>query len=62
MKGRLLPLITSVEMESLLTMLDTIESNVSKKLKPERKLARIWREIQGTNNREGLSDPMDNIL
>jgi muconolactone delta-isomerase len=62
MKGRLLPLITNVEMESLLTMLETTESNVSKKLKTERKLARIWREIQGTNNREGLFDPMDDIL
>ena len=62
MKGRLLPLITNVEMESLLTMLETTESNVSKKLKTERKLARIWREIQGTNNREGLSNPMDEIL
>jgi len=40
---------------------DETELNVWE-TKPNRELADIWREIQGSNNWEGLLDPMDGIL
>lgn len=59
------PPITSGETQTLPTMLDVLEKtepNVLEAWKPKKKVADIWREIQGANNWEGLLDPMDDIL
>uniref|UniRef100_A0A0D6QS52 Fungal lipase-type domain-containing protein n=1 Tax=Araucaria cunninghamii TaxID=56994 RepID=A0A0D6QS52_ARACU len=48
--------------ESLPDMLTALEGDKTEVKEPKRKLAEMWREVQGANNWEGLLDPFDDVL